>query len=73
MALGNSKFDKLRDVMVLPCQRTLQLFKKKIPSGDGYRKEVFEKLGERVKHVVILMHACNTCLIYIFNIYTVLT
>ena len=72
MSLGNSKFDKLRDVMVLPCRRTLQLFKKKIPSGDGYRREVFEKLGEIVKPVVILTYTYNTHLTYVFNIYTVL-
>ena len=50
LSLGNSKFDKLRDVLILPSRRTLQLMKSKIPSGDGYRKEVFQQLGAR--------HAC---------------
>ena len=46
LCLGNSKFERLRDVLVLPSRRRLQLFKSSIPSGDGYRKDVFEKLGE---------------------------
>ena len=45
LSLGNSKFEKLRDVMILPSKRTLQLFKSKIPKGDGYRQEVFDELG----------------------------
>lgn len=45
LCLGNSKFDRLRDVLVLPSRRRLQLFKSKIPSGDGIRKDVFTKLG----------------------------
>ena len=45
MSLGNSKFERLRDVLVLPDKRTLQMFKKRIPSGDGFRKEVFQRLG----------------------------
>jgi len=45
MSLGNSKFDRLRDVLVLPDKRSLQMFKKKIPTGDGFRKESFQRLG----------------------------
>ena len=39
--------------MVLPSKRTLQLFKSRIPGGDGYRKDVFKELaktwGEKAK------------------------
>ena len=46
LSLGNTKFNKLRDVMILPSRRLLQFYKKKIPSGDGYRQDVFTRLGE---------------------------
>ena len=46
LSLGNTKFEKLRDVLILPSRRTLQLYKKTIPSGDGFRKDVFARLGE---------------------------
>ena len=46
LSLGNSKFDKLRDVLILPSRRTLQLMKASIPRGDGYRPEVFKQLGK---------------------------
>ena len=46
LCLGNSKFERLRDVLVLPSRRRLQLFKSNIPSGDGYRKEVFDQMGK---------------------------
>ena len=45
LSLGNTKFDKLRDVLILPSRRTLQLMKANIPRGDGYRPEVFKQLG----------------------------
>ena len=46
LSLGNSKFEKLRDVLVLPSKRTLQLFKSNVPQGDGYRQTVFNELGK---------------------------
>ena len=47
LCLGNTKFERLRDVLVLPSRRRLQLFKASIPSGDGYQQEVFDALGEK--------------------------
>ena len=49
LCLGNSKFKRLRDVLILPSKRTLQLFKSKIPNGEGYIPEVFRSLGQRWK------------------------
>ena len=46
LCLGNTKFDRLRDVLILPSRRRLQLFKSSIPSGDGFRKDVFDTLGK---------------------------
>ena len=42
--MGNRKFEKLRDVLVLPSKRTLQIMKSKIPNGSGYQRHLYEKL-----------------------------
>ena len=42
--MGNTKFEKLRKILILPHKRTLQVMKNNIPHGSGYQKELFEKL-----------------------------
>ena len=44
LKLGNSKFENLRDVMVLPSKRTLQLMKSNMPNGSGYQDDCFDAL-----------------------------
>ena len=52
-AIGNKTFDGLRQVLILPSRRTLQIFKSRVPHGDGIRQEVcikFQELwGKRIK------------------------
>ena len=44
LRLGNRKFEKLRQVLILPTKRTLQVMKNTIPHGAGYQPELFEQL-----------------------------
>ena len=46
LRVGNSKFEAMRDVLILPSKRTLQLLKSSIPSGDGFQSQVYEELAE---------------------------
>lgn len=46
LRMGNRKFEKLRQVLILSNRRTLQLMKNKIPHGSGYQHKLFEQLRE---------------------------
>ena len=46
--MGKSNFDKLRDVLVLPSNRTLRMFKAKhIPQGGGVTKSILQSLRQK--------------------------
>lgn len=45
LRLGNNKFENLREFLILPSKRTLQIFREHhVPEGDGYRRDVFLQL-----------------------------
>ena len=44
LRLGNRKFEKLREVLILPTRRTLQVMKNRIPHGSGFQPRLFEQL-----------------------------
>ena len=53
LKLGNSKFEHLRDFVVLPPKRTLlQLMKSRLPNGSGYKVEFYEAVSDKLGDIV---------------------
>ena len=43
--IGRKPFNTLRKILVLPSQRTLQMYKARIPHGDGYQSDLVQEVG----------------------------
>ena len=49
LRLGKNRFEKLRDFLTLPSQRTLQNYSGKVcVKGSGFKKELFEELRKLI-------------------------
>ena len=73
--MGKSNFDKLRDTLILPCDRTLRMYRSKnVPFGSGVNKTIlyqvrkqFENLSKSCYDVILSWDATGYAKNLFFN------